>query len=243
MTYCLGILLEDGLVFASDSRTNAGVDQIASVRKLDIFQDDSRVIVLLSAGNLATTQSIVSQLRLGFGSGDWATDLQSVPSLFGAAQLVGNMLRGVLGREADYVKPFGNPNAAFILGGQITGGPHGLYEIYSAGNFIEAGPRNPFMQTGETKYGKPILDRTLAYETGLVEAAKLALISFDATIRSNITVAPPIDMLCYRRDSFASTAQISLTDDDAYMAQIRDAFGNGLIDLIRGLPEPPITLR
>ena len=243
MTYCLGILLEDGLVFASDSRTNAGVDQIASVRKLDIFQDGvSRVIVMLSAGNLATTQAIVSQLRQGFGSGNFASDLQAVPTLFDAAQLVGNMLRGVIEREGGYVKPFGNPNATFILGGQITGGPHGLFEIYSAGNFIEAGPRNQFVQTGETKYGKPILDRTLAYGTGLIEAAKLALISFDATIRSNITVAPPIDMLCYRRDSFASNAQISLTDSDAYMAQLRDAFGNGLIDLTRGLPEPPITL-
>ena len=241
MTYCLGILLKDGLVFASDSRTNAGVDQIASVRKLDIFQDDLRLIVLLSAGNLATTQSIVSQLRLGFGSGDWASDLQSVPSLFGAAQLVGNMLRGVLGREADYVKPYGDPNATFILGGQISGGPHGLYEIYSAGNFVEAGPRNQFVQTGETKYGKPVLDRTLAYKTGIIEAAKLAVISFDATIRSNLTVAPPIDMLCYRRDSFSSHAQISFNEDDPYMRQLSDAFGNGMIDLIRDLPEPPIT--
>ena len=243
MTYCLGILLEDGLVFASDSRTNAGVDQIASVRKLDIFQDGaSRVIALLSAGNLATTQAIISQLRQGFGSGNFANDLQAVPSLFDAAQLVGNMLRGVIEREGGYVKPFGNPNAGFILGGQISGGPHGLFEIYSAGNFIEAGPRNQFVQTGETKYGKPILDRTLAYDTGLIEAAKLALISFDATIRSNITVAPPIDMFCYRRDSFSSSAQINFTEDDPYMAQLRDAFGNGLIDLTRALPEPPITL-
>ena len=240
MTYCLGILLPKGLVLASDSRTSAGVDQIATVRKVALFEEpEDRVVALLSAGNLATTQAIVSILKQRFRSAD-AGDLLAASTMFDAARIVGDLLREVIAREGDYVRPYGDPNASFLLGGQIRGERPRLFQIYSAGNFIEASPRSQFLQIGETKYGKPILDRALSFEMDLDEATKYALLSFDSTIRSNLSVAPPIDVLCYEADSYSSKNQLKFKDSDPYFADLCTRFREGLIDLVKGLPQPAI---
>ncbi len=239
MTYCLGILLNDGLVLAADSRTNAGVDQIALTRKLTIFhQDGDRMVGLMSAGNLATTQAVVTLLQQNCDDCT-PTSMMSVSTLFDAAQLVGDTLRHVIARDGDYVKPFGSPDASFILAGQIAGGSHRIFEIYSAGNFVEAGVDTPYLEIGETKYGKPILVRMIHHDTSLADACKCALLSMDATIRSNVSVGPPIDLLCYKKDSFVPEILSRIDDDDAYLNQLRDSCGEGLKDLFHALPQPP----
>ncbi len=163
MTYCLGIALPAGLVLASDSRTNAGVDQIATVRKLSLFENSGKsVIALLGAGNLATTQAVGTIIRQNLETADPLRDLFALGSMFEVAQLVGTVLREVLARDGDFVRPFGDPGASFLVAGQVVGEPPRLFQIYTAGNFVEATPRNCFLQIGETKYGKPILDRSAA---------------------------------------------------------------------------------
>ena len=200
MTYCVGILTRHGLVLAADSRTNAGVDHIATVRKLALFErPGARIMALLSAGNLATTQAVVTLLSQRRGGAQSAHDLDAAATLFDGARIVGAVLREVIQHDGKHVQPHGDPSACFLFAGQLEGGRHRLFLIYPAGNFIEATPETPFLQVGETKYGKPILDRVITYEASLAAAAKCALLSFDATIRSNLSVAPPIDLLCYRR--------------------------------------------
>ncbi|MEM6708964.1 MAG: peptidase, partial [Pseudomonadota bacterium] len=195
MTYGLGMLTEAGLVMASDSRSNAGVDHVARVSKLSRFEvPDNRALVLLAAGNLATTQAVQQTLQQALGTGS-LKDLYAQLSLFDAARCIGNVLRSVMQADADFVRPYGDPSATFLFGGQIAGGPPGLYMIYSAGNFIAADQRTPFLQIGETKYGKPILDRSFHPQLDLETSTKLALLSFDATIRSNLSVAAPIDLV------------------------------------------------
>jgi len=239
MTYCLGILLAQGLVLASDSRSNAGVDQVAQVRKFDLFTvPGNRVIALLSAGNLATTQSVISELRGAVGSGR-PDDLNAVRSLFEVAHIVGDTLRQTVGRDGPSVQPFGDPNGSFLVGGQIAGEPPRLFQIYSAGNFIEASRRSTFLQIGETKYGKPILDRTLTQDYPLDEAAKLALLSFDATMRSNLSVGMPIDILRYQADSFSAANMTILREDDPYWISLRSTYSAGLAQLVQSLPAPP----
>ena len=158
-----------------------------------------RVIAVLGAGNLATTQAVVSQLHEAQGGGVAGHDVNMAPSMFDIATMVGDRLREVIARDGRYVEPYGDASASFLVGGQIRGGPQRLFEVYSAGNFVEAFSRFNFLQIGETKYGKPILDRALHSDSSLDEAAKLALLSFDATIRSNLSVGLPIDILRYRR--------------------------------------------
>lgn len=238
MTYCLGILLPDGLVLASDSRSNAGVDQIAKVRKLAVYENSGeRLICILSAGNLGTTQSVVAEFRHGFLSGNPLSDLALAPNMFEATRLVGEKLRYILGRDGEHVRAYGNPDASFLVAGQINGERHRLFQVYSAGNFIEATPRTQFVQIGETKYGKPILDRALGFETPMAEAAKLALISFDATIRSNLSVAAPIDLLCYRQDSFSAKGLLKFRNNDAYWSALRTAYSDGLLQMVTDLPD------
>jgi putative proteasome-type protease len=225
---------------ASDSRSNAGVDQIASVRKLAVIGiPNDRVIVLLSAGNLATTQTVVTTLRESVGSGDINHDLHTARTMFDAANIVGNKLREVVARDSSYVQPYGDPTGSFLVGGQIFGEQPRLFHIYSAGNFIEASDRSCFLQIGETKYGKPILDRTLNADTTLDEAAKLAALSFDATIRSNLSVGLPIDLLRYRADSFSAANLITLDDENDYWASLRRSYHDGLANLVASLPAPP----
>ena len=240
MTYCLGILLPAGLVLASDSRTSAGVDQVAQVRKLArITVPGNRVIAILSAGNLATTQSVVTSLRQKAGSGVIGEDLYAARTMFDVANIVGAKLREVLARDGSFVQPYGDPNGTFLVGGQIAGEPPRLFQIYSAGNFIEASDRSTFLQIGETKYGKPILDRALTAQTTLDEAAKLALLSFDATIRSNLSVGLPIDLLRYETDRFTDANVSTLDDDNTYWNQLRRSYHDGLAALVVSLPLPP----
>ena len=240
MTYCLGILLPSGLVMASDSRSNAGVDQIARVHKMALIeQPGSRVISILSAGNLGTTQSVVTSQREAAGLGDLNQDVFTARTMFEVAQMVGNKLREVIGHEGNFVQPYGDPNASFLVGGQIAGEAPRLFQIYSAGNFVEASDRASFLQIGETKYGKPILDRTLTNETSLDDAAKLTLLSFDATIRSNLSVGTPIDIFRYTTDSFSVADYATLEDRNPYWHTLRHGFMDGLSSLIAQLPPPP----
>ena len=240
MTYCLGMLLSGGLVLASDARSNAGVDQVQRVSKLALIAvPGERVITIQSAGNLATTQSVITQLRQAAGLGDPGQDLYLARTMFDVAQMVGNKLRELIDREGKYVEPYGDPSASFLVGGEIKGEEVRLFEIYSAGNFIEAHPRACFVQIGETKYGKPILDRALTFESTLDQAAKLAVLSFDATMRSNLSVGPPIDLLRYRAGSFSTDNLISLEADDAYLLALRDDYSAGLTSLVDSLLSPP----
>jgi putative proteasome-type protease len=243
LTYCLGILLRSGLVLASDGRSNAGVDQITKVVKLHLLTvPGERVICIQSAGNLATSQAVVTELLEAAGRGDPAEDLHLCKTMFEAAHVVGERLRRVADSDAKYVEPYGDPSASFLVGGQIKGETPRLFQVYPAGNFIEASERAPFQQIGETKYGKPILDRTLTPATSLDEAAKLALLSFDATIRSNLSVGLPIDLLRYEADSFSAANLITIDEDNLYWRELRAAYSGGLTALVANLPTPPSGL-
>jgi putative proteasome-type protease len=230
--------LKAGLVFASDTRTNAGVDHVATFRKMHLFElPGKRLIVLLSAGNLATAQSVVSLLRQRL---DYErVNLFNVSTLYDAAQLVGSTAKEVISRDAGGMESsqgidFG---ASFIVGGQIFGEHPRLFHVYPQGNFIEATGDTPYFQIGESKYGKPILDRVVANDTALEEAAKCTLISFDSTIRSNLSVGLPIDMLLYRADSFAQARPHRITHDDAYFNKLRQGWGEGLRRVFAKLPD------
>lgn len=239
MTYCLGILLPAGLVLASDSRSNAGIDQVALVRKLAVFEaPGQQLVAILSAGNLATTQAVVSELREAAGTAN-GYDIHSARTMFDVAQVVGNKLREVIARDGSFVQPFGDPHGNFLVGGQVIGEPPRLFHIYSAGNFVEASDRSRFLQLGETKYGKPILDRALTGATTLDEAAKLALLSFDATMRSNLSVDAPIDLLRYAADSFTARNLATLEKDDPYWMELRQRYAEGLSSLVSSIPPPP----
>jgi putative proteasome-type protease len=235
MTYCVGVLTGSGLVVAADSRSNAGLDHFASVRKLALFeQPGERVMALLAAGNLATTQAVVTLLGQRLGAAPGTHDLFAATTMFDAARMVGAVLREVIAYDAPFVEPHGDPSASFLFAGQLKGGRHRLFLIYAAGNFIEATPETPFLQVGETKYGKPILDRVITYDSSLAEAAKCALVSFDSTMRSNLSVAPPIDLWCYRSGSLRADLRIDIQDDDPYLATLRVRRGHA-----RPLPPPP----
>ncbi|MDB5436023.1 MAG: peptidase [Phenylobacterium sp.] len=239
MTYCLGILLPQGLVLASDSRSNAGVDQVVRVSKLNLMPPArDRVIAIQSSGNLATTQAVVTKLHEAFGSGDPAHDLGLARTMFEVAGIVGAQLRSNIVADARFVDPYGDPSGNFLVSGQIAGEPPRLFQVYAAGNFVEASSRSPFLQIGETKYGKPILDRSLTPQHPLAEAAKLALISFDATLRSNLSVGLPIDLVAYRADSFTADL-VTIEEDDPYWNALRQAYSEGLAALVAGLPAPP----
>lgn len=239
MTYCVAMNLADGLVFVSDSRTNAGVDHIATFRKLHVFGvPGERLIVLQSAGNLATSQSVISLLRHRLG-GEGA-HLHNVPTLFDAASLVGATLREVLERDSGPSLGQGvDLGCSFLLGGQIRGAAPGLFNLYPQGNFIEATRDTPYFQIGESKYGKPILDRALQHGTPLEQALRCALISFDSTIRSNLSVGMPLDVLVYRADSLLIPEGYRVSEGDAYFESIRAFWGAGLRQLLGELPELP----
>jgi putative proteasome-type protease len=240
LTYCLGILLPSGLVLASDARSNAGVDQVARVLKLNTLTvPGERTIAIQSAGNLATTQAVVTALWEAAGQGDPVEDLQRCRSMFEVANAVGQMLRKVMDRDSKYVEPYGDVAGSFLVSGQIKGEAPRLFQVYSAGNFVEAQPRSPFLQIGETKYGKPILDRGLGPDTTLDEAAKLALLSFDATIRSNLSVGLPIDLLRYPTDSFSAANLFTIEEHNLYWRELRNTYAGGLAALVASLDAPP----
>jgi putative proteasome-type protease len=234
----VGVILESGLVLASDSRTNAGVDQIGNFRKMTVFErPGDRVIVMLSSGNLAVTQGVVALLEQRAYMNQ--QNIWNLGSMYDLACLVGETLREVQKRDGPYLAERNiDASAGFIVGGQIGGERHRLFNIYTEGNFIEATPDTPYCQNGEVKYGKPIIDRVITYPTGLMEAAKCVLISFDSTMRSNISVGPPIDLLCYQRDSLKVGLQRRLWDHDSYFDRVREQWGAGLKRLFSELPDP-----
>jgi putative proteasome-type protease len=238
MTYCVAMRLESGLLFASDSRTNAGVDHIATFRKMNVFETPGeRQLVLLNSGNLATTQSVISLLTTRTGHD--GPHLLNVPTMYHAAELVGQTVREVMQRDSggQTLQQGVDFGAAFLLGGQIRGEAPRLFHVYPQGNFIEATPDTPYFQIGEAKYGKPIIDRVVHYDTPLAQAAKCTLISFDSTIRSNLSVGLPIDMLLYRTDSFARSTIQRIGADDPYFSQVCRGWGEGLREVFSRLPD------
>jgi putative proteasome-type protease len=242
MTYCVGVLLDRGLIMASDSRTNAGVDVIAAYRKMTVFEKPGHhVITILSAGNLSFTQSTVSLVEEWMGTGDEAKDIAAAKTMYRVARIVGEAMREVErvdgGSMAQHNTDF---SATLILGGQIKGERPRLFHLYTPGNFIEASQETPFFQSGEIKYGRPVFDRILKFGMPIAEAAKLVLISFDSTMRSNLSVGLPIDLLCYERDSLAVRHLRRLADGDGYMTGIRKQWGEGLRSVFETIAPPQL---
>ncbi|WP_226052210.1 proteasome-type protease [Dickeya chrysanthemi] len=241
MTYCVAMRLSDGLVFASDSRTNAGVDHIATFRKLHVFhQEGERVLVIQSAGNLATTQSIISLLKARIHA-QHTPNLMQASTLYDAATLVGETVREVIHRDSLAQQNGSSTNFGcnLLLGGQIGDEAPRLFHIYPEGNFIEATVDTPYFQIGESKYGKPIIDRVLTMDTPLEQAMCCALISIDSTLRSNLSVGLPLDVMIYRAGSFDISEQRRITENDPYFATIRKAWSEGLLNTFRQLPPFP----
>jgi putative proteasome-type protease len=235
MTYCVGIKLDEGLIFASDSRTHAGVDNFAKFCKMTVFdRDQDRVLVLLSSGNLAGTQAVISVLKQR-GDDPGIANIWNAKTLFDTAMLVSDAMREIDRRDSAHLESPGF-NASFILGGQIRGEPARLFRLYSEGNFIEAGEDTLFFQTGETKYGKPILDRVIKPSTTLADAAKCALVSFDSTMRSNLSVGMPIDLICYQRDSLQVSMRRRFDERDPYFAALSEQWSAGVRTVFRELP-------
>lgn len=239
MTYCVAMHLADGLVFVSDSRTNAGVDHIATFKKLAVFGvPGERLIVLQAAGNLATSQSVTNLLRQRLQHD--GINLLNVATLFDAARLVGETMREVVAHDSAPAMSAGiDMTCSFLLGGQIRGEEPALLNIYPQGNFIAATPDTPYFQIGESKYGKPILDRALHFSTPLDHALRCALISFDSTIRSNLSVGLPLDLLVYRRDTLTLPQGYRINETDPYFEQIRQEWSARLCEALLGLPAPP----
>ena len=239
MTYCIGVMLDQGMVFASDSRTHAGVDNFAKFCKMTVFERrGDRVIVLLSSGNLAGTQAVIGVLNQRCAAGDAAANLWSARTMFDVAMLVSDAMRDIERRDGEYLED--NEigfNASLIVGGQLSGEPVRLFRIYAEGNFIEAGIDTPYFQTGEAKYGKTIIDRVITRSTPLAEAAKCVLVSFDSTMRSNLSVGMPIDLICYERDSLEVTKWRRFDDGDAYFTALSREWGEGTRQVFRRLPE------
>ncbi|HEY0800443.1 MAG TPA: peptidase [Steroidobacteraceae bacterium] len=239
MTYCVGLLVDTGLVLLSDSRTNAGVDQINTFRKMATFQHThDRVLVLMSAGNLGITQAVLNLLETA-DEPLKPTRLMSATNMFNAARVVGDALRSIHERDAAYLREHGYDfNGTFILGGQIKGEEPRLFHIYSAGNFIESSIDTPYFQIGESKYGKPIIDRVITRSSSLGTAAKCALVSMDATMRSNLTVGPPLDLAMIKRDELRLAAHVSIDMDNDYFKMIRECWGFALQEVFSELPNP-----
>ena len=243
MTYCVAMSLDAGMIFASDSRTNAGVDQIARFSKMRVFhRDGDRVIVTLSSGNLSLTQNAVNVLEQRARAGDKVPNLWNAESMFDVAGYLGDALREVKTRDGPYLAQNNiDSSANFIVGGQIRGEPHRLFEVYSEGNFIEATPETCYFQIGESKYGKPVLDRVVTRESSLVEATKCTLVSFDSTMRSNISVGLPIDLLSYEADSLQIKMQRRVDESDPYFQMVHTQWGEGLRRVFAQLPDPDWT--
>ena len=240
MTYCVALRLNRGLVFAADTRTNAGVDNVAQYRKLHFWRrPGERVMVLLTAGNLAVTQSVVSTLNEQLeSSGPDADTLFSVPSMYRAARVVGDAIRSVKQIDGTALEASkAGFQASFILGGQIGTEIPRLFQIYAEGNFIEATDDTPFLQIGEHKYGKPILDRVADPKMRLGEAAKLVLLSYDSTLRSNLSVGMPIDILVYERDSLDVKREKRIAQDDEYFTNLSSAWSEALREAFAKIDE------
>jgi putative proteasome-type protease len=244
MTYCVAIRLDAGLVFLSDSRTNAGLDHIASFRKMMIYEKPGeRFMVLLSGGNLSVSQSVREILQVekidGGGEGREAMTIWNCTSLFDAARILGSAVRRVYAQDGPSLKQAGiDFNASFILGGQIGKEAMRLFLVYSPGNFIEATRETPYFQIGESKYGKPILDRVITPTTPLDEAAKCALVSMDSTLKSNLSVGLPLDLLVYRAGALQSDDFVCIDERNPYFQMIRSTWGQRLREVFEGIDDP-----
>ncbi|MET0988686.1 MAG: proteasome-type protease [Steroidobacteraceae bacterium] len=239
MTYCVGMLLDSGLVFLADSRTNAGVDQISTFRKVSIFERaGDRVMVLMSSGNLAISQALVNILREQIENSTEGS-LYHATNMFEAARCIGEGLREIHRRDGEALKEHSVEfNASFILGGQIGKELPRLFSIYAAGNFIEATPDTLYFQIGESKYGKPIIDRVVTRSTSLAQAAKCALISMDSTIRSNLSVGPPLDLVSIKRDGLRIHSHVNIAEEHAYFQMVRKGWSESLRQAFHALPDP-----
>jgi putative proteasome-type protease len=240
MTYCVGLFLREGLVMLADTRTNAGVDHISTFSKMfTATKPGERMLCLLSAGNLAITQSAWNRLEQGVFLEGQKHTLFTVSTMFQAAQLVGEAIRDVYRADASMLS---SQNIGFdvsiMLGGQIAGGPQRLYLIYAAGNFIEATPDNPFLQIGEHKYGKPVLDRGVKFDTPIEQGIKLVLVSMDSTIRSNLTCGLPLDMLVTREGTQAIAFQRRIVETDPYLTTVRVSWEDSLRAAWLAIPPP-----
>jgi putative proteasome-type protease len=236
MTYCVGVKLDTGLIFASDSRTHAGVDNYAKFCKMTLFERaKDRVLVLLSSGGLAGTQAVIGLLKRRAASEP--VNLWTVKSMFDVANLVADAMRDIERRDGPYLGSAGIKfNASFVLGGQIGAEEMRLFRIYAEGNFIEAGSDTNFLQTGEAKYGKPILDLAVTPSATLEDATKCVLVSFDSTMLSNLSVGMPIDLLCYARDSLKVTMRRRFDTGDAYFETLKQRWVAGTRQVFRELP-------
>jgi putative proteasome-type protease len=241
MTYCAGLLVKEGLVMIADTRTNAGVDNVSTFRKLHLYQTPDRVMAICTAGNLSVTQSALAMLAEGVRNPETEEieTLETAPSMFRAAQLVGHCVRKVHKDIAAAIEPEVRATCSLLFGGQIRGGPMKLYLIYAEGNFIECGKDSPFLQIGEHKYGKPILVRSLNFDTDLYDALKIGLVSFDSTIRSNLAVGLPIDLAVMRRDECTFERRHRIEPGDGYFQDISERWSQALVNSLVAIPRPP----
>ncbi len=243
MTYCVAMRLNAGLVFLSDSRTNAGMDQISTFRKMTVYEKPGeRVLVLMTAGNLAITQAVKQLLDKESieGPDGEAVTLWNATTLFDVARIVGSAVRKVHARDAEALKKHGiDFNCSLIIGGQIKGETMRLFNVYAAGNFVEAGIDGVcYFQIGESKYGKPVIDRVVTPHTPLEEAAKCALISMDSTLKSNLSVGLPLDMMVYTADSLKADQLVNIDESNAYFRMIRSTWGQRLRQVFDSIPDP-----
>ena len=243
MTYCVAIKLNAGLVFLSDSRTNAGLDQISSFRKMMVYEKaGDRFMVLLSAGNLSISQSVreilqTEQLK-DSDTGESLT-IWNAKSMFDAARVLGSAIRRVHDFDAKALKNDDiDFNVSLVFGGQIKGEGLRLFQVYAAGNFIEATYETPYFQIGESKYGKPVLDRVLTPETPLDEAAKCALVSMDSTLKSNLSVGLPLDLVVYEADRFATDKVVCIDENNPYFRMLHDSWGQKLRQVFDSIEDP-----
>jgi putative proteasome-type protease len=238
MTYCLALKLREGLVFASDSRTTAGVDYVSTYRKMHVFQPSKdRLIVVLTSGNLATTQALLDNLRRDLELGAVPESLASVSYMFEAARYVGKVLAQIVEQyTAAFHGAASEARATLIVGGQIAGKPPELYLVYPEGNYVAASPETPFLQLGEFKYGKPILSRIADASLSLDEAAHLALISFDAAMKSNLSVGPPVELAIYPQDALQFSHKVSFNADSEFFRDLCRRWNEQLLNAFHRLP-------
>jgi len=238
MTYCVAIAVEAGLVFASDSRTSAGADHVATYGKMHAFGiEGDRQFVVLTSGNLATSQGVIAQVKQDLEAGE-AESLFTVSGMGEAAEYLGRVLRGQQRKHGEAVSQAGfSADATFIIGGQVGDRGPKVYMVYPQGNYITTSLQTPFLQIGEFKYGKAILDRVIRPDTGLDEAARCALVSVDSTMRSNATVGPPIELLCYERDSLRLERYRMLREDDPYLLDIKKSWNENIVKAFQALPD------
>src|SRR5215468_756946 len=243
MTYCCGILVRDGLVMIADTRTNAGLDNVSTFRKLHLYTEPGeRVLALASSGNLSLSQSVRSILNEGVENpetGERET-LMNAPTMFQAAQRIGRVIRNIHDAEAKPLQSSEvNFDVSFLFGGQVKGGRLRLFMIYAAGNFIECTTDTPYLQIGEHKYGKPVLDRAITYDIDLYDALKIGLISVDSTMRSNLSVGMPLDILVVRRDTCKAELNYRIEPGEPYFHDLRERWSAALRAAHNNIPRPP----